>query len=167
MPLVRWNRSLEYMVIKGIYLKFQQWIRWASIAMSKSRYSYSHVNFHLPPNGQLMVQWMMYLVWGGPFMVPSMDLCIYIMDYEVVPSSLKYMIGRWTRPVITLVYIKEKKCKSGHGTLRSQECLFLGIPCPMLWSNVFCGEREKIGSLTAKVGHKNGPWQKNAISMFI
>jgi len=40
-----------------------------------------------------MVQYMMYLVWGGQFMVPNMDLCIYIMDHKVVPSGAREVLG--------------------------------------------------------------------------
>ena len=70
------------------------------------------------------------------------------------------MIGCWTHPKTTSVYIKKRKIYEWSWNLRSPKGLFSGLHYPLSWSNPFCSGRDKRGSLGANV---RGPWQRNAI----
>ena len=81
-------------------------------------------------------------------------------------APLKYVIGRWTRPVTNSVHIKEKKREIWElpWNLRTSKGLFSRLCYPLSWSNKFCHEKGKMGSL-ATIDMQ--PWQRNVVLMYI
>jgi hypothetical protein len=67
------------------------------------------------------------------------------------PTLLKYVIGRWTCTKTTSFASRKIKCKSEHGTRGTWKAYFSYLHYPLSWSNGFCDEAVKRGSLAGNV----------------
>ena len=83
---------------------------------------------------------------------------VYVMDL----APLQYVIGYWTHPKTTSVYIKKKKCKSDHETWDLQNVYFHAYIMHCHGPTGFAmGEAKEVLSL-----HMMGPWQREAVLIF-
>ena len=85
------------------------------------------------------------------------------MDHEVVLCSSKILDWPLTRPKTTLVDLKKINVRvTMEFVVRKRPISALHYPMP--WSNIFCNERGKRGSLATNV---KGLWQGSVVLMHI
>ena len=77
----------------------------------------------------------------------STHLILHITDHKIVPCSFINVIGRWTRPGTTLVYVEEKLSK-WPWSMSSPKGLSPCLHYPLSSSNEFSGEKGIRGSLS-------------------